>query len=109
MKGNLALVMDGPPLRDLSDPAATLASLSGLVRGHLPRGYRTPLTLRYRLPDPDSDPGDADTEVRFKVYFPPSAMKAGSSAVAALAGSTAEAYREILEGPELRGLFPLED
>lgn len=109
LKGNLALVLDGPPLRELPDPEGTLTSLARLAGRHLPRGYRTPLTLRYRLSGPTADPGDADTEVRFKIYFPPSALTAGASAVATMATAAADAYLEILESPELDDLFPPAD
>lgn len=101
LKGNLALVLDGPALRELSDPRAALASMAGTARKSLPGGYRTPLTLRYRLPGPEEDPLEADTEVRFKLYFPRLAMASGSAAVSVLAGTTAEAFLKILAASEL--------
>lgn len=109
LKGNLALVLDGPPLRELSDPAAALHSLAALARDRLPGGYRAPLTLRYRLSGAKADPLDADTEIRFKLYLPPGAMAGGAGAVSALAGAVAGAYLEILEAPELEPFLDEDD
>lgn len=105
LKGNLALVVDGPALSDVREPGAVLTRLAEVAGGTLPRGYRTPLTLRYRLPDLMGDPADSDTEFRFKLYIPGKALKAGHSAVAALATSTAAAFRRILSAPELDSLL----
>lgn len=105
LRGNLALVVDGPALSGVGDTGMALARLAGVADETLPRGYRTPLTLRYRLPDPGGDPADSDTEFRFKLYIPGKAMKAGHSAVAALATSTAIAFRRVLSAPELETLL----
>jgi hypothetical protein len=109
LKGNLALVVDGPDLSDVRDPEGVLAHLGALARRTLPEGYRTPLTLRYRLPRLDSDPGEADTEFRFKLYIPSSALRAGHSAVVALAESTASAFRRILNSPDIEPLLSPEE
>ena len=104
LKGNLGLVVEGPRLSEVSDPGAVLSRLSSAARSALPEGYRTPLTLRYRLPRLDGNPGESDTEFRFKLYVPARALSAGHSAVAALAASTARAFGQILDSP---GLHPL--
>ncbi len=109
LKGNLALVVDGPELSCVSDPGNVLAYLAGLAEKTLPKGYHTPLTLRYRLPRLDEDPGGADTEFRFKLYIPSSALKAGHSAVVALSESTAIAFRGILDSPELAPFLAAEE
>lgn len=109
LKGNLALVVDGPPLRKVPDPGPLLTSLAGMMERALPRGYRTPLTFRYRLSRPEDDVGLADTEARFKLHFPPSAMAAGAAAVSTLAKTIADAFLEILQDPELEGFEPAED
>lgn len=109
LKGNLALVLEGPNLHELSDPEVALASLARAAKKKLPEGYKTPLTLRYRLPNPEDDPGKADTEIRFKLYFPRSAMASGSSAVSALAGATAAAFLEILQASELEPFLAGDD
>ena len=101
LKGNLALVVDGPELARVGDPEGVLTHLAGVARAALPEGYRTPLTLRYRLPGLGGNPADSDTEYRFKLYIPPKAITAGHSAVAALAGSTVRAFREILSSRKL--------
>lgn len=105
LKGNLALVLEGPELARVGNPEKIFAHLAGLARRILPKGYHTPLTLRYRLSRLDDNPGEADTEFRFKLYIPSSALKAGHSAVVALAESTSEAFRGILESPELEPLL----
>jgi len=109
LKGNLALVVDGPELSKVGDPEEVLSRLAGVARSALPGGYRTPLTLRYRLPRLGGDPAESDTEYRFKLYIPPKALSAGHSAVAALAASTALAFREILSSQELRPFLASEE
>lgn len=108
--GNLALVVDGPELNGIRDPKEALSHLGELAQGALPEGYRAPITLRYRLPDPGGDPLDADTEMRFKLYFPRKAMETGAGAVTALAQASARAFLEILQAPGLKPFLPpLED
>jgi hypothetical protein len=109
LKGNLALVVDGPELSRVGDPAGVLSHLAGVARSALPVGYRTPLTLRYRLPRLGGNPAESDTEYRFKLYIPPKALSAGHSAVTALATSTARAFREILNSQELRPFLAPEE
>jgi hypothetical protein len=109
LRGNLALVLEGPSLDSVRDPKAVLTQLSGVGRRLLPDGYRTPLTLRYRLPRLSDDPGISDTEFRFKLYVPKNALQAGHSAVVALATSTATAFRGILRAPDLRPLLSSEE
>ena len=100
LKGNLALVVDGPQLSKARDPGEVLSRLACVARSVLPAGYRAPLTVRYRLRKLDGDPAEADTEYRFKLYIPAEALSAGHSAVAALATSTAQAFRKILNDRE---------
>jgi hypothetical protein len=108
LKGNLALVVDGPDLTSVPDPETVLSRLALVARELLPPGYRAPITLRYRLPKLSGVPADSDTEYRFKLYVPQKALKAGHSAVAALATSTAAAFREMLDSPELRPFLSAE-
>ena len=105
LRGNLALVVDGPTLSEVQDPGAVMARLASVVGRALPEGYRTPMTLRYRMQDLDQEPTDSDTEFRFKLYIPGKALRAGHSAVAALATSVASAFRSILRAPELEYLL----
>jgi hypothetical protein len=106
LKGNLALVLDGPALSGIPDPGDALKRLGGLAREALPKGYRTPLTLRYRLSGPEKDPGDADSEVRFKLYFPRKVIQSGSRAISDLAKSSSRALLEILQAPGLKSFLP---
>jgi hypothetical protein len=109
LKGNLALVVDGPELSQVGDPEKVLSHLATVARNSLPGGYRTPLTLRYRLPALGGEPGESETEYRFKLYVPSEALSAGHSAVAALAGNTARAFRGILASRELAPFLALEE
>lgn len=109
LKGNLALVVEGPELSGVRLPAEVLSRLAGVARESLPGGYRTPITLRYRLPGLSADPMVSDTEFRFKLYVPQKALEAGHSAVAALAATTAGAFRSIINAPELRPLLASEE
>jgi hypothetical protein len=101
LSGNLALVLDGRSLAELGDVETCLRELAGVARGGLPRGHRTPLTLRFHLHAPDAEPGSAEAEIRFKVRIPRSAMSAGASAVSSLASITATSMRSLLESPRL--------
>ena len=110
LKGNVALVVDGPELGGIRDPGEALKELGKLAHSSLPPGYRAPLTLRYRMPGPGGDPLQAETEIRFKLLFPRKAMEAGAPAVMALAQASAQAFQEILQAPELPPfLAPLEE
>lgn len=106
LKGNLALVIDGPELRGISDPEQALRRLGELAGDALPKGYRTPITLRYRLPGPVKDPRGADSEIRFKLYFPRKALEAGSQAVSALTQASSHAFLRILQAPGLIPFLP---
>jgi hypothetical protein len=101
LKGNLALVLEGPDLDRIRDPAEILAGLGDVARTHLPAGYRNPITLRYRLPSPDEDPLGADSEIRFKLLIPTAVIGSGPSAVTSLARSAARAFQAILQAPEM--------
>lgn len=101
LTGNLALVLDCRSLGGLGDVPSVLAALAGLARGHLPEGYRTPVTLRLRLDDPGAEVGAASSEVRFKLRIPGSAFDAGARALAALSSATVERFVELLGAREL--------
>jgi len=109
LKGNLALVIEGPELSAVRDPEQVFSYLAEVAGKALPRGYHTPLTLRYRLPKLQGDPADSETEFRFKLYIPPTALKAGHSAIVALAESTAGAFRAILNSREMAPLLASEE
>ena len=99
--GNLALVVGMEALGGLGDVGEVLGVLGKLSTGFLPSGYRTPVTLRFRLDDGARDPGEAESEVRFKLRFPKAALEAGSSAIAALASATVRAFEALVQSPDL--------
>ncbi len=107
LKGNLALVVDGPTLARLGDSQQALARLAAAARRRLPGGYRTPLTLRCRVERLEDDPAEASTEFRFKLYVPAKALQAGQGAVSSLAVSCAAAFEALLESEELKPLLAL--
>lgn len=106
LKGNLALVMDGPDLGALGDPVAAMEVLGRAASECLPEGYRTPVTLRFRLPDATTAASDASSEIRFKLRIPRAAVDAGASAVSALASATVRSFEELLRHPGVRGHRP---
>lgn len=101
LTGNLALVVDLPPLGRLGDPAEALASLGRLSRAVLGGEHAAPLTLRLRLERADDDPGAAEVEVRFKVRIPRRAVAAGRHAVSELGARVVGAFERILGSEEL--------
>jgi hypothetical protein len=103
LKGNLALVVDGPDLARARDPQGVLEGLAEVGLSHLPKGYRVPLTLRYRLANLDADPGGAETEYRFKLHIPREALAGGRAPVAELAAMAARAFEAILSS---RNMIP---
>ena len=100
LKGNLALVLDGPEL-GTADPLSVMEALGRAALDRLPRKYRTPVTLRFRLGEAGADPKGAPSEIRFKVDMPRAAVRAGSSAVVALATTTVRAFETLLGHPGL--------
>lgn len=106
MRGNLSLVVDGPPLPELGDVTDVLARVGCAARETLPAGYRVPLAVRISLPDAHREPGAAEVQLRVKLAIPHVAMEAGASAIAALAGSAVGAFERLLERPEVAELLP---
>ncbi len=102
LEGNLALVVDGPSLAELGSVERAFGDLAAAAAGSLPGGYRTPITLRFRLGGWDTVAGEARSECRFKLHIPRGAVDAGRSAVAALCSSTTRAFRGLLEHPLVR-------
>jgi hypothetical protein len=96
LRGNLALVADVHPVPELPGVPEALEGLAALVRRHLPDGYRTPVTLRLRLGDPERPAEHAHLETRMKLALPPAALEAGHGAVAALTTATLSAFERLL-------------
>jgi hypothetical protein len=106
LKGNIALVLDGPLLGQAGDADATLKVLSGIASSHLPSGYRSPITLRLWLEGSDRAPDEAESEYRFKVHYPKSVVQEGGSAVHALTGTIVRAFESVLGDGRLARFRP---
>ncbi len=102
LKGNLALVVEGPELASLGPMKELLTSLARMTEECMPEGYRTPLTVRLRLNGPDQDPDEAESEVRLKLRIPAKAMRAGANAVSALASAAVAAFERAMAQEEFR-------
>ena len=127
LKGNLALVLEGREPQITGRAPEVLEALGKVAARELPEGYRTPVSIRYRIPDgvegpqrkegrPDPgsgngaehadaaregrntfDAGDIDVEVRIKLRIPDTAIEAGQSAVSALSSAVVGAFEKLLE------------
>jgi len=106
LRANLSLVVEGPPLREMGEIPPILRRISSAVGETLPEGYRTPLALRVGLSDSDAEPEDASVQLRVKLNAPQVAMKAGKSAISALASAAVVAFEHLLERPEIAELLP---
>jgi hypothetical protein len=102
LTGNLALVVDLVDLGELGDSEDVLGKLGSLSSRALPTGYGTPVTLRLRLGDANADPAAAESEVRFKLRLPKTAIAAGPASIRRLAATAISAFEGILASPELQ-------
>lgn len=101
LQGNLALVLDGREPEITGHAPELLAALGAVAASVLPEGYRTPVSVRYRLPDGGASPDELDVEIRFKLRMPSAAVDAGAAAVSALASAAVGAFEELLERSEV--------
>lgn len=108
LRGNLALVLDGPVLDDLASPRDLLRMASRAAGRCLPEGYTTPVTLRLVLPRGEDDPGEAEAELRFKLTMPATAITAGASSVSALSSAATGAFETLLDEVVREGFEPVE-
>ena len=108
LRGNLALVLDGPLLGELPPPHEILTMAGRASSWCLPEGYITPITLRLALPEGEDEPWEAEAELRFKLTLPRTALAAGASAVSALASATADAFGTLLEEVVAKGFKPVD-
>lgn len=106
LKGNLSLVVDGPPLQEVGALQVVLQRLGAATSETLPPGYRTPISARVALDDPMTPPGEGDVQVRIRLLLPRAAMDAGTSAVSALVSGAVSAFERLLERPEVAELLP---
>jgi hypothetical protein len=108
LQGTLSLVVEGPRLGGLGDPSEALAVLGAAAVERLPRGYRTPISLRVRLPQPEADPATSEVEVRFKVRIPAAAVERGAADVASVASVAVRSFESLLRHPGIQDLMVLE-
>jgi hypothetical protein len=108
LQGNLALVLEGRPLRELGDPAQALEVLGRAAAESLPPGYRTPVALRLRLPDSASPADAAEVEIRFKLRLPAAVIREGAAAVSFLSRTTVAAFEALAGHESIRPLVVLE-
>ncbi len=106
LRGNLALVLDGPCLGRLGPIQAILERVARASLETLPEGYRTPVSVRLGVPHGDTPASQAEVQLRIKLKIPGAAMCAGASAVAALSSSAIAAFEALLERPEVAELLP---
>ena len=96
LRGNLALVVEGPELSRLGLMKDFLSALAKVSAQCMPEGHRTPFTVRLRMDGSDDDPDGAESEIRLKLRIPAKAMRAGADAVSALASATVAAFERAL-------------
>lgn len=101
LRGNVALVVDGPDLREIGDVETFVGELGGIAAELLPEGYRSPLTVRFAVRDVREADG-AGCELRFKVRLPSSAISAGQGAVHSLCETLVGRFEALLEDERLR-------
>ena len=106
LRGNLALVLDGPNLGRLGDVTPVLERVARATSETLPEGYGTPVSLRLAVPDSSTPADRAEAQFRIKLAIPGAAMDAGGSAVSALASAAVSAYEALLERPEVAEMLP---
>ena len=108
LQGTISLVLEGPRLSGIGDPSDALALFGAAANERLPRGYRTPISLRVRLPEPSAEPGTSEVEVRFKVRVPTGAVQGGVGTVAALSSAVVRSFEHLLAHPGLQTLMVLD-
>jgi len=106
LRGNLALVLEGPALDRIGSVRGVLERVDRAASETFPTGYRTPVSVRVGTAGCRRPLGEAGVHVRVKLTIPGSAMEAGASAVSALASETVVAFEALLERPEVAELLP---
>lgn len=106
LKGNLSMVLDGPPLGKVGPAAAVLDRLVHAASETLAASYRTPVSLRLTHERRDAPLEETCVEVRIKLIIPGAAVEAGAAAVSSLATYTVGALESLLERPEVAELLP---
>jgi len=97
LKGNIALVVEGPALGVLPPMGELLAQLAKVSEECFSKDYETPFTVRFRMNSPNEDPSDAESEIRLKAQISPNVIQAGAVAVSALASSAVAAFQRAID------------
>jgi hypothetical protein len=105
LRANLALVVEIPPLGELPPPEKLLTLLTSVAAECLMEGYKTPISVRFRLPETRAEASHAESEVRIKLSIPETAFEAGAAALSALAAATAGAFETVLGHSDLAPLL----
>ncbi len=106
LRGNLALVLDGPRLGRLGAVPEVLERVAHASLETLLDGYRTPVSLRLAVPNGDTPVERAEVQFRIKLKIPGAAMCAGASAVTVLSTAAVAAFEALLERPEVAEMLP---
>ena len=106
LRGNLALVVDGPHLCRLGPVPAVLERVARASFETLPEGYHTPVSLRLAVSDAESSAAHAEVHFRIKLKIPRAALCAGADAVSALCSMVVSAFEALLERPEVAEMLP---
>lgn len=108
LRGNFALVVDGPDLGEAENVSATLSALSEAAGSVLPDGFRSPITLRLWLEGRESPPEEAESEYRFKLHVPRVALEAGASAIIAMTSTFVKSFEALLSDTRMEAYVPQE-
>jgi hypothetical protein len=106
LRGNLSMVLDGPPLGKVGHCLPVLERVVRASGETLAESYRTPVSLRLTHERRGTPLEQTAVEVRIKLIIPGAAMEAGAAAVSSLAGYTVGAFEALLERPEVAELLP---
>jgi len=106
LRGNLALVLEGPALDRIGAVRGVLERVDRATSETFPTGYRTPVSLRVGTAGSRRPVGEAGVHVRVKLTIPGSALEVGASAVSALSSEAVVAFEALLERPEVAELLP---
>jgi len=106
LKGNVSLVLDGRSLGELGEMRDLLRAMGETARRAMPGGYKTPLTVRMRLPRKETVPEEARTEYRFKLIIPQKAIVAGVAEASRITSMAAASFELILREESLAAFLP---
>lgn len=106
LRGNLGLVVDGPEMARLGPLGCVLDRVLSARVETLPRGYRSPVSLRVGVPSGEVSAGGADVQLRVKLALPRAAIDSGALAVSSLCVMAVSSFETLLERPEVAELLP---